>query len=242
MKAKQADLTVVIILPAYNEAETIGSVLDGIPATMSVSGQTYKILAVVVNDGSTDKTADIVLKNKNAYLINHLLNSGAGAATRTGLAYAKQVGCVAAVTMDSDGQHDIKDTLKVAQAIIQDQGDLIIGSRLVDSEGMPWYRVLGNKGLSLLTFFLFGVFVSDSQSGLRGLNNEALDKITFSSDNFAFCSEMIWRAKQKKLRVKEVPIRAIYTDYSLSKGQSNWGVVHIVQQLLKHRFMEFLNG
>lgn len=234
--------TIAIVLPSYNEAQTIGAVLASIPKNLKVGTTNYKLLPIVVNDGSTDDTAKIALKHKEAYLINHLLNAGAGAATRTGLIYARQINCVAAVTMDTDGQHSTKDALKVAKEIVQTHNTLIIGSRLMSSGGMPWYRVLGNKGLSFLTFLLFGVFVTDSQSGLRGLSTEALEKIVFFSNNFAFCSEMIWRAKQKHLIIKEVPIQAIYTDYSLSKGQSNWAVVHIIQQLIKHRFLEFISG
>jgi glycosyltransferase involved in cell wall biosynthesis len=229
-----------IVIPAYNESRTIGAILRTLPTEIKIKKVAYKIQPIVVNDGSADNTAAIVLKHKKAYLINHLLNCGAGGATRTGLIYARQINCVAAVTMDGDGQHTVKDTLKVAKAVIKDTADFVIGSRLIDAKGMLWYRVLGNKGLSFLTFLLFGVYVTDSQSGMKGLNERALQTMSFRSNNYAFCSEMLWRAKQQKLRIKEVPIKAIYTDYSLAKGQSNWDVVHIIQQLLKSRIMEWI--
>jgi polyprenyl-phospho-N-acetylgalactosaminyl synthase len=89
---------------------------------------------------------------------------------------------------------------------------------------------------------LFGLFVQDSQSGLRGFNRKALEVINFHSNNFTFNSELMWRINQQGLKVKEIPIKAIYSDYSLAKGQSNWEVVHIVRQLLKRRFLEFFSG
>jgi len=233
---------IAIIIPAYNEAPVISKVLEELPDMITVGHITYRTLIIVIDDGSTDNTATEVLRRKNVYLINHILNSGAGAATRTGLVFAKQQDCEFATTMDADGQHHVDDVIKIIIAIVQGQADLIIGSRLLNTQGMPWYRVLGNKGLSLLTFLLFGVFVSDSQSGLRALNKTALNKISFRSNNFAFCSEMILKAKQQKLKIKEIPIRAIYTKYSLSKGQSNWGAIHIISQLLKRRLLEFING
>jgi hypothetical protein len=102
--------------------------------------------------------------------------------------------------------------------------------------------VVLNKGGGLFTFILFGIFVKDSQSGLRGFSRKALEKITFHSNNYTYNSELMWRIKQNRLQVKEIPIKAIYSEYSLSKGQTNWEVVHIVRELLKYRFLEFFNG
>jgi len=232
-----------VIIPAYNEAGVIGAVLSGLPAKISIKGTTYKLATIVINDGSTDDTAQKVAKQKNVLLINHLLNSGAGAATRTGMHYARDIGCKFMVTMDADGQHDPADVIRVIKEAATSKADLIIGSRLQQRKGMPWYRVMGNWGLSAITMLLFGVVVSDSQSGLRGMNKKAMNHITFRSDRYAFCSEMIWRARQENLVIKEVPIKAIYTDYSLKKGQGNVGAgFALVSQLVKHRIMDFING
>lgn len=230
-----------VVLPAYNEGAVIGDVLEKIPKSRVIGGEKYKISVIVVNDGSTDDTADQT-RLKDAYLVNHILNSGAGAATRTGLNVAKMLGCDFAVTMDSDGQHAIEDVLNVADAVVEGKADFVIGSRLVNTIGMPWYRVIGNKGLSFITFIIFGVFVTDSQSGLKALNKKALSRINFHSNDFAFCSEMLWHAKKAGLVIKEVPIKAIYTDYSLTKGQSNWGAVGIIRQLILRRLVGIING
>lgn len=239
--AKQLN-NVSIVLPAYNEAKVIGKVVGGLPKTILINKTSYNVNVIVVNDGSSDNTSQEVAKHKNVHLINHILNSGAGAATRTGLNYAKRLGSTYVVTMDSDGQHAVEDVVKLAKEIAKNKSDLIIGSRLIDTKGMPWYRVLGNKGLSFVTFLVFGVFVRDSQSGLRAYNKHALDKISFHSNHYAFCSEMIWSAHRQKLRIQEIPITAIYSDYSLAKGQSNWGAIQIIRQIIKRKFLHLFHG
>jgi glycosyltransferase involved in cell wall biosynthesis len=233
---------IAIIIPSYNEERVIQPVIQSIPQDVKANGKSYSLTVIVVNDGSTDNTPAIAKREKRIVLINHLINSGAGAATRTGLEYAIRTAHDYAITMDADGQHQSQDVIKLINEVTKDQYDFIIGSRLINSKGMPWYRVFGNKLLSLITFFMFGVFVTDSQSGLKALNKKALRNLTYYSNRFAFCSEMIWRAQQNGLSITEIPIKAIYTDYSLNKGQRNWDVIHILKHLLKQRLMEFING
>jgi glycosyltransferase involved in cell wall biosynthesis len=232
---------IAILIPAYNEGSVIGEVLEKLIKDLKKT-ELSKADIIVINDGSKDNTATEVKKHPQVKLVNHIMNSGAGAAIRTGLSYARDRGYQYAVTMDADGQHDSVDTSRVVKALMNDESDIVIGSRLIDAEGMPWYRVVLNKGGGLFTFILFGIFVKDSQSGLRGFSRKALEKITFHSNNYTYNSELMWRIKQNRLQVKEIPIKAIYSEYSLSKGQTNWEVVHIVRELLKYRFLEFFNG
>ena len=229
---------IAIVIPAYNEEQAIDSVLSALPKKIN----DHPVIAIVVNDGSTDDTAKIVSQDKSVRLINHILNSGAGAATRTGINYAMQQGASTVVTMDSDGQHHVEDVIKIVKHSLATNYDLVIGSRLVSSKGMPLIKTIGNKGLSFVTFLIFGVFVTDSQSGLKVFNQKALDQIHFHSNSYAFCSEILWQAHQHKLKIEEVPIRAIYTEYSMSKGQSNWNAINIIGQMLKRRFLGFING
>ena len=233
---------IAIIIPAFNEAEVIGKVLEQLPAKITAHGLGYDTFIIVVNDASSDTTATVVRRDRRVHLVNHLLNLGAGGATRTGLVYARQSGCDFAITMDADGQHAVEDVVKLARAITGGEADFIIGSRLMNADGMPRHRVIGNKLLSLITFLLFGVFVTDSQSGLKALNQVALAKLSFHSNNFAFCSEMIWKAKNQHLRIKEISVKPIYTSYSLAKGQSNIDAIHIISQLIKRRLVELLDG
>jgi glycosyltransferase involved in cell wall biosynthesis len=241
MGDKKKEPKITIIIPAYNEGSVIGGVIDKLLIDLKDSNLD-KAKVVVINDGSKDTTAVEVEKRTGVVMISHILNSGAGAAIRTGLSYARDTGSDYAVTMDGDGQHDSQDMARVLQELMKNKSDIVIGSRLINAEGMPWYRVMGNKGLSFFTFLLFGLWIKDSQSGLRSFNRNALERITFHSNNYTYNSELMWRIKQNRLSVKEVPIKAIYSEYSLAKGQSNWEVVHIVRQLLKYRFLEFFNG
>jgi len=140
--------------------------------------------------------------------------------------------------MDADGQHAPEDVLAGITQIDERQADLLIGSRLIDSTGMSKTKVLGNKGLSLITKLLFGINVTDSQSGLRIYSRRAIDDLDWKSTGYEFCSEMIWRAKQAGMKIGEYPIKAIYTDYSRAKGQNNWNAINIVKRLFKQRLTE----
>lgn len=199
---------------------------------------TFKIDIVVVNDGSKDTTAADASRS-GAITINHILNSGAGAATATGLSYASQNGYDFAATMDADGQHRPEDVIEGIRKITQVNADLLIGSRLIDSRGMSPIKLVGNKGLSIITYVLFGINVTDSQSGLRIFSKKALEQLRWQTSGYEFCSEMLWRARQQGMNVEEYAIEAIYTDYSKSKGQNNWNGVNIVKSLVKRRILEF---
>lgn len=226
---------VAIIIPAYNEAQVLGDVIQ---KTRKIADESnYIVSIVVVNDGSKDDTA-VVAKKAGATVIDHILNSGAGGATATGLSYANQHGFTMAATMDADGQHDPVDVLRGFDEMEKSDSDLIIGSRLIDSEGMSRVKVLGNKGLSFITRLLFGINSTDSQSGLRIFSKKALENLRWKTSGYEFCSEMLWRANQLGLQMSEYPIKAIYTDYSKAKGQNNWNAINILKSLVKRRVAE----
>jgi hypothetical protein len=143
-----------------------------------------------------------------------------------------------AATMDADGQHDARDVAKGFSVLAKKDVDLLIGSRLINSQGMSRVKILGNKGLSLITHILFGIDSTDSQSGLRIFSRRALESLRWETSGYEFCSEMLWRAKQIGLTIDEYPIKAIYTDYSKAKGQNNWNALNIVKSLVKRRITE----
>jgi glycosyltransferase involved in cell wall biosynthesis len=235
MKAKSGT-KVCVIIPAYDESAAIGSVISDVLTTFKNSS--FTPVVVVVNDSSKDDTSTIARKS-GANVIDHILNSGAGGATATGLSYAEQNGFDIAVTMDADGQHHAADVLKGVEKLAHSNTDLLIGSRLINSEGMSRVKVLGNKGLSVVTYLLFGINSTDSQSGLRVFSRRALENLRWKTSGYEFCSEMLWRAKQQRMNIAEYPIKAIYTEYSKKKGQNNWNGVNIVKSLLKRRIAEF---
>lgn len=223
-----------IVIPAYNEESTISEVVTGVKKELSFI---YDFSIIVVDDGSRDHTVEHA-KNAGATVIRHILNSGAGSATATGLSYAEQRGYAMAVTMDADGQHSPKDVVKGVSLMQKGDVDLLIGSRLIDSRGMSRVKRIGNWGLSTITYLLFGVNVTDSQSGLRIFSKRALKELRWKTSGYEFCSEMLWRAKQKGHTISEYPIKAIYTDYSKAKGQNNWNAFNIIKSLLRRRISE----
>lgn len=234
-KQVRASVKVCVVIPAYNEGAVVGDVIKAAKAAFARAEYDFEI--AVVNDKSTDNTSTVA-NEAGAIVIDHILNRGAGGATSTGLRYAQRKGYDYAITMDGDGQHDPKDALACLEESIKTQSDLTIGSRLINSKGMSRVKVLGNKGLSLITWLLFGVNVTDSQSGLRVFSRRALTTLEWKSTGYEFCSEMIWRAKQSGLKITEHPIKAIYTDYSQGKGQNNWNGINIVKSLIRRRIVE----
>lgn len=226
---------VCFVIPAYDEARAIKEVIENLTAALKQGPFEYQI--VVVDDGSKDETA-LQAKEAGAHVIQHILNTGSGGATATGLSYAQQQGFGIAATLDADGQHASSDVIEGVKKMQSGYADLLIGSRLIDASGMSNVKVLGNRGLSFITYLTFGVKVTDSQSGLRIYSREALNRLKWKTSGYEFCSEMLWRAKQQNLTIKEFPIQAIYTDYSISKGQNNWNAFNIVKSLIQRRVLE----
>lgn len=232
---KASDLKVCVVIPAFNEGAVIGNVVRD--AKKSLQRIPFHSDVLVVDDDSRDNTASEA-RNAGAIVISHILNSGAGGATATGLSFASQNGYEIAATMDADGQHNSKDVVTGIELMSQSDYDLLIGSRLINSDGMSRVKVLGNKGLSFITFILFGINVTDSQSGLRIFSKNALKQLRWKTSGYEFCSEMLWRARQLNMSIKEYPIEAIYTEYSKGKGQSNWNAINIIKTLLRRRIVE----
>jgi glycosyltransferase involved in cell wall biosynthesis len=226
-----------IVIPAFNEATILGCLIEDLKSMIDNQGFKYEI--IVVDDGSKDDT-HIIAKKAGAKTIRHIINTGVGGATATGLDYVRQNGFLLAATMDADGQHAPADLLNGIKLIQEQPIDLLIGSRMINGVGMSKIKRVGNKGLSIFTYTLYGVKVTDSQSGLRIFSSKALNNIKWNSSGFEFCSEMLWHAKQQGLNIGEYPIRAIYTDYSISKGQNNWNGLHIVKSLAQRRLREFI--
>lgn len=211
-----------IVIPAYNEERSIGGVLDGLRR------EGYEQI-IVVNDGSRDRTAEIA-RLKGAVVLNHDRNRGLGAALRTGLREARRRGADVAVTFDADGQHDPRAISRLLEAL--DGADLAIGVRVRGK--MPMHKRVGNFGLDVITHMLGGPFI-DSQSGFRVVNQRALEVIEIRSDRYAVSSEIVIQARRKGLRVRGVPIEAIFTDYSKARGTTIASGIRIFLDLLRLR-------
>jgi glycosyltransferase involved in cell wall biosynthesis len=219
----------IIVIPAYNEATTIRKVIVG---ALRVADR-----VLVVDDGSTDRTGEIA-GAVGATLVRHVVNRGLGGALGTGIIAALRLGAEAVVTMDADGQHRPEDAGKIFERLAAGDAEFVIGSRMIDPNGsMPARRRLANRVGNLLTYALFGVMVSDSQSGLRGLSRAAAAELDLKTNGMEVSSEFIKEAGERGWRIAEVAIPAIYTDYSLSKGQSFLVGLKTAAKLIYRRFI-----
>lgn len=218
----------VIAIPVYNEGPVIKNVIKSLPSKLS---GIKKISVLAVDDGSTDDSKAQIKKTK-ATLVSHHTNLGVGCATATGLEAARRMGADIAVTFDGDGQHDPSDIPKVIWPILEGRFDLVIGTRLVNSKGMPLIKKIGNWGLNFITYLLAGKWTSDSQSGFKAFSHRALKRMDLDSAGYEFCSEIILEATREKLKITEIPIKVIYNRYSRRKGQSPFNGVNIVVKLI----------
>lgn len=221
----------VIVIPAYNEETTIAQVVrDAVRVADTV---------LVVDDGSRDGTAALA-QEAGAAVVRHAVNRGLGGALGTGIAGALKLGADHVVTMDADGQHRAVDAARVFERLDKGDVEFVIGSRLKRGAGggkMPLHRVLFNNFGNLFTYALFGVWVSDSQSGLRGLTRAAAERIELRTNGMEVSSEFIKEIRARRWRFDEIPIPAIYTEYSLSKGQSFMVGVKTAAKLILRRFI-----
>jgi glycosyltransferase involved in cell wall biosynthesis len=221
----------IIVIPAYNEERTIADVVS---SAVKIADR-----VVVVDDGSRDGTGKLA-KAAGAIVVRHAINRGLGAALGTGIEAAVRLNADAVVTMDADGQHLAEDAAKVFDRLGQGDVELVLGSRMkrgTESGNMPVHRVLFNTIGNLLTFVLFGRWVTDSQSGLRGLSAKAASTLDLRTNGMEVSSEFIKVSKDKRWRLDEVPIKAIYTDYSLSKGQNFFVGVKVAIRLIFRRLI-----
>lgn len=216
-------MKLAIVIPAFNEEQSIKDVLLSLPKKIKGIN---KIISIVVDDGSEDQTYDIA-KDFSTYTVNHMVNLGVGAATTTGIEVAKKLNADLVVTIDADGQHNPKDIEKILQPILNKKSDVVIGTRMLNVKGMPLLKIFGNWTMNVMTLLIFHKWSTDSQSGMKAFNKKALSKMLFHSMGYEICSEIIGEVKRNKLKLKEIPIEVIYSDYSKMKGQSFINAVNI---------------
>jgi UDP-N-acetylglucosamine---dolichyl-phosphate N-acetylglucosaminyltransferase len=203
---------VVVVIPAYNEERTIVEVIRGLK-------QHGFTTLIVIDDGSSDRTGELA-SHEGAIRLRHVLNRGLGGALGTGIDAALRLGAEVIVTFDADGQHDPSDIMKLLEPIEVEEAEVVIGSRMLDPQGMPYRRRMANWIANVVTYLLFGAWTTDSQSGLRAFSSRAAARMRIVTTGMEVSSEIIAETVKNRLQWKEVPVRAIYTDYSLSKGQS----------------------
>jgi len=221
-RSSNSDLLISVIIPVYNEENSINNVINKIP-----NHRNYEI--IIVDDGSTDKS---VLKIKeierdNVMILQHQENLGYGAALITGFKYAKGD---LIVTLDSDGQHNPEEIEKLINPILQNKADLVLGSRYSGDcdYKVPFHTRLGEYCIKLFILTLFHQNVANNQSGYRCFKKETLEIL---NDNIyvgmGFTTEFLFECALHDMKIMEIPISL----NSREHGASYVNIVHIVKSV-----------
>ncbi len=176
---------------------------------------------IIINDGSIDDTANIIKKipgpkDLKIILVEHDTNRGKGQSLITGFEHIVKNNYSGAITLDADGQHDVNEIASFLKVIDDESPDLIIGDRLGETKGMPLVRLLTNVFTSWVISKVAGRRISDVQSGYRYINSRALKTIKLETKNFDTEPEIIIRASWLDYNIKNIPIKTIYLENSIS--------------------------
>lgn len=190
-----------VIVPTYNNQKTLKKVLDSI--------LDFTSNVIIVNDGSTDQTNEILKQYHHLTQIHHPKNLGKGRALRNGFRKAIEQNFEYAITIDSDGQHFASDIPVFIDAIQKEPNSLLIGSRNMTQENVPKKSSFGNKFSNFWFKFETGIVLEDTQSGFRLYPLKLIPK-QFYTNKFEFEIEVIVRSAWKGIVVKNIPIQVLY--------------------------------
>ncbi|MGB0389320.1 MAG: glycosyltransferase family 2 protein [Ardenticatenaceae bacterium] len=194
----------VALIPAYNEARFIGSVV--------IRAREYVDHVLVVNDGSSDATAEIA-RAAGAEVLNMPKNVGKAKAVTEGLRYVRRLRPTAVAMIDGDGQHNPEQIPNLLAPVEMGEADMVIGSRFIGIKSqIPKWRMVGQHTLTAVTNVTSGIYSTDSQSGFRAFSPQALPFMEFQAKGFSLESEMQFIAGENLLRVAEVPISVVYAE------------------------------
>ena len=209
-------MSVTIGIPAFNEEKNIAGIISKL--------KKYADTIIVCDDGSTDLTAKIS-EELGAIVITHEKNKGYGASINSLFLKAKELETNVFVTFDADGQHRVIDIPIVIKPVINNEADLVIGSRFLEtkSDEMPNYRKVGIKLITKVTNLSIKEKLTDSQSGFRAYSKKALDKIIPSDEGMGVSTEILIKASNLDLKITEVPIKVSYEGETSTKDPISHG-------------------
>jgi polyprenyl-phospho-N-acetylgalactosaminyl synthase len=212
-----------IVVPAYNEATVIAEVVADLRGVFD--------RIVCVDDGSADDTAATALR-AGAHVVRHPVNLGQGAAIQTGVEYARaQPGAELFVTFDADGQHRVKDVVRMIDRLIADDVDIVIGTRFGEpglNTQMPVLKRIVLRTAVWLSPRGRRLGLSDAHNGLRVFNRRVADALNLTITGMGHAAEFIALIEENRWRVTEEPVEILYTEYSKSKGQPLINGVNII--------------
>jgi hypothetical protein len=203
---------VAVVVPAYNEEDSIGEVLPRIPST--VCGMETAVL--VVDDGSRDRTGDIA-RAHGAAVARHVINRGGGAALRTGYRLTADSGASVVVTLDADGQHLPEEMSRLVAPVIDGEVDVAHGSRVIgQAEPSHFARELGIVFFNRMVSFITRTRVSDCSNGYRAVRASVLPQLVLRQEQF-HTSEFMIEAIKRGVPAKEVPVTVVRRLHGHSK-------------------------
>ncbi|MDA1292482.1 MAG: glycosyltransferase family 2 protein [bacterium] len=221
-------MRIAAVIPAYNEGKRVGNVVE--------EAKKFVDYVIVVDDGSTDDTADIA-KHSGAIVLCHIENCGAGAATMTGIDAARELGVDAIVTLDADEQHSPDDIPALLEPIKADTADIAFANRFGQRNNIPFIRRLANGIGNLITFAATGKWVKDSQCGFKVFGPKAVAQVDLRMSGYEFCTEIVREAAQHRWRTAEIPAKVLYSEYTLAKGQSFANGIRTALKILLRSFL-----
>lgn len=201
-KERMSALKCVVLMPTYNNAGTIAKVIADV--------KQYSEDVIVVNDGSTDDTKNILASIADIKIIDYPKNKGKGYALKLGLQKAYEWGYRYAITIDSDGQHYADEIPTFLDKIEEKPDSLLIGARNLAADNMPSKNTFANKFSNFWYKVETGKTLSDTQSGYRLYPLEKLQKIHFITRRYEFEVEIIVRAAWRGVNVENIPIKVYY--------------------------------
>jgi glycosyltransferase involved in cell wall biosynthesis len=226
-----AEPLVSIVVPAYNEAATIEEILRRVAAVP------FRREVIVVDDGSTDGTADIVAGIDAVRLIRRPVNAGKGAAVRDGI--PATTGDIV-VIQDADLEYDPADLPKLIEPLVQQRADVVYGTRLRGGEPQRahlFWHYAGNRFLSLLTNVMFNTTISDMEVGYKAFRGDLIRGIRLVSDDFRFEPEITAKVLRiPDVRLYEVPISYYGRTFAEGKKITWRDGVRAVGALIRFRF------
>jgi glycosyltransferase involved in cell wall biosynthesis len=210
MLRNETRLKIAAIVPVFNHAGTVGRVIEEVRAAMVEVGEGGGV--IVVDDGCTDGSSDVLRGMAGITLLVHSCNGGKGRALMTAFRHAESLGCTHAVTVDADGQHCVSDVERLVEVAREFPDDVVIGQRDLESAGEN-VPARSKKGRDAATFWLriqTGRHIPDSQCGLRVYPLKHVLKGRYRFWRFDFETEVLARMAWAGLRVQSVPITCIY--------------------------------
>jgi len=201
-KQKFADLKCCVLLPTYNNSKTLEQVVNDV---LEFSND-----VCVVNDGSTDNTADILNRYPQLKVLSYSPNQGKGWALRKGFEFARSLGYEYVISMDTDGQHFASDLPNMLQALEENRNAIIIGARNMNQESVPGKSSFGNKFSNFWFNLETDIKLPDTQSGYRVYPVKAMENINFFTRKFEFEIEVIVRAAWAGIDVMAIPVKVYY--------------------------------